>query len=363
MATLVAATSISPGSEEAGACRARGVQVFQSVDDLLAFARGKVDAILNATPIHVHGPLTIQCLESGFPVWLEKPPVATVRELDELLAVSESTGQAVHVGFNSLYGREVQRLKAELVAGTFGQVRRIRSIGAWVRTDAYFERSDWAGRLRLGDRWIYDGTINNPFAHVLCNNLYFATREHHALAEPETVQARLWHGHDIESEDTSSLRITTNDGVEVLSHLTLCPEQEIAPTTVIDADLATVTLRDFHTVEVDWLDGRTSVRESAQENRLDMLTTLCRQLGDPDAQPLCSLQLTRPFTRTVNLAFEQVLATQGGVIPPVPPHSVERFPHDNSTGTQILGINAALERAHRRGQILELPNQHAVMAA
>ena len=36
------------------------------------------------------------------------------------------------------------------------------------------------------------------------------------MAEPVTVQAELYHGHDIESEDTSSLRIITADGVEII---------------------------------------------------------------------------------------------------------------------------------------------------
>jgi hypothetical protein len=190
-------------------------------------------------------------------------------------------------------------------------------------------------------------------AHLLCNNLYFAATQHHALAVPARVEARLWHGHAIESEDTSSLRITTSDGVEVLSHLTLCPEREITPVSVIDAEHATITLRDFHTVEIEWLDGRTEVRESERENRLDMIEALCRQLRNSGEHPLCPLRLTRPFTRTVNLAFEQVLAAHGGSIPGVPPESVERYAHDGSIGTRITGINDALQSAHESGELLE----------
>ncbi len=358
-ATLVAATSLTPDSPEARACRGRGVPVFGSVDELLAFAPGRAMAIINATPIHVHRPLTIRCLEAGFPVWLEKPPVATLDELDELLAVSASTGQPVSVGFNSLYGSEVQRLKAELVAGKYGRVRRVRSIGAWHRTDAYYARSTWAGRLRIGHCWIYDGTINNPFAHLLCNGLYFAARKHHSLAEPASVEARLWHGHDVESEDTSSLRIVTTDGVEILSHFTLCPEEEIVPSTVIDCDGATITLHDFHTVDIKWSAGPREVRESVRENRLEMLETLTRQLSDATETPRCPLALTRPFTQVVNLAFKQVLASNGGTIPAVPPEFIERFPHEKSTGTRIHGINASLLAAHGRGELLALPTKRS----
>jgi len=349
-ARLVAAMSPDPLSNEARWCESLGVRVFDSVEDLLDFGQGRLDAILNPTPIHLHKPLTLQCLEAGFPVWLEKPPVATVDDLDELAAASAKKRCRVDVCFNSLYAFQIQRLKAELVAGNFGQIHRIRSIGSYARTDAYFARSKWAGRLQVDGLSVYDGTINNPLAHVLCNNLFFAAREHHALAEAESVEAELWHGHAIESEDTSSLRIRTREGVEVLSHLTLCPEEEISPLTVIDADRATIRIIDFQTVEICWADGGTEIRDSYKENRMEMLEELSYQTAY-GGDPLCSLSMTRPFTSVVNAAFEQVLAKEG-CIPGVMPSLIDRFPSGGSIGTRIKGINVLMMQAHESGKLL-----------
>lgn len=352
-ASLLAVTTGNPSGADAHFCKNLGIKVFTSVDELIDFSSGLIDAIVNVTPIHVHKATSIRCLEAGFPVWVEKPPVATLAEMDELLSVSARTGFSVDVGFNTIYGEVAQLLKTELVAGVYGKVKMIRSLGAWIRTDSYFTRSSWAGKLKLGSAWVYDGTINNPFAHSVCNNLYFAAPTQHGLAEAATVQARLWHGNDIESEDTSSLHCVTKEGVVLLSHFTLCPEKEIDAITVIDTEMASITLRDFHTLQIVWKDGRYEARESKRENRLDMLEYLCGKLRT-QSPALCPLSMTRPFTQLVNAAFGQVLQRNNGVIPGVPADLLERYPHKDSVATKIRGMNARLLRAHENAELMEL---------
>jgi len=351
-ARLVAATSRDPKSSEATVAREHGVRIFSTLEEMLAFAPGQIDAILNPTPIHVHGATTRQCLEAGFPVWLEKPPFATLAEHDELAAISLATGQAIDVCFNSIYSFRVQELKAELVAGRYGTVRRIRGIGAWARDATYWSRAEWAGQLKSGTKWIYDGTINNPLAHLVCNNLYFAAREHHALAEPAEIEAHLWRANNIESEDTSSLRIVTKDGVEILSHLTLCPDDgDIPPVTVIDAEFATISLHDFQTVKIIWHDSRSETRESYKENRIEMLEFLCRRFKH-GGLPLCPLSMIRPFTDVINRAFEQVLERNAGTIPTVSADQIETRGQSAQKFNAVRGINARILKAHNSGTVI-----------
>lgn len=349
---LVAATSRNPNSEAALFWSDAGVKVVQTLDQLLDFAPGNLDVILNPTPINVHYQSTLSCLEAGLPVWLEKPPVPTLAELDGLVAAAEKSGLSIDVCFNSIYGQNVQRLKKELVAGRYGKVQRIRGIAGWIRDLAYFQRNDWSGKLKLGDNWVFDGTTNNPLAHLVCNNLYFASSEPHALAEVKALEAHLWHGNAIESEDTSALRIETTDGIEVISNMTLCPEETIPPTTVIDTDKATLTLADFETVKIDWHDGRSEFRPSFKENRIEMLEELSiRAQGDEPA--LCSLSMCRPFVQTVENAFHQVLDRSGGAIPALPSSCLETVASGNSTATKIRGINAEMQSAHQTGRLMQ----------
>jgi len=62
-----------------------------------------VDLAHICTPPGSHIPLAVQCLEAGVPVLLEKPPALSLAQIDELIAVSESTGVDVSAVFQHIY--------------------------------------------------------------------------------------------------------------------------------------------------------------------------------------------------------------------------------------------------------------------
>jgi len=335
--TVTAVTSRDLESDGAQYCRARGIRVFQTVEELLNY--GGFEVVINPTPIHLHAGITRQCLAAGFPVWMEKPPVATVQELDDLNVAAEAAGLSVAICFNALFAGQVQQLKRELLGGRFGKVRRVKSIGAWIRTDAYFGRNNWAGRVHRNGHWILDGDINNPFAHGLCNNLFFAGTQQNALAEPLSVEAELYRCNDIESEDTSSLRIMTRDGIEVLSWFTLGSATEIPLRTVIEAEKATITFEDFKLLKIEFMDGSVENHEAYQENRIEMLHHLCRTIRTGETL-CCDLAMTRPFTVAVNSAFDSA-----GSICSIPEQYLNRVDANGATQTAIGGIDRMMERA------------------
>ena len=334
---ITAVTSCDMNNSGAQYCRKRGIRVFQSVEELLAF--GQFEAIVNPTPIHLHALISKQCLEAGFPVFMEKPPVATVQDLDDLNAVVKATGLPVAVCFNSLFSWLVQQLKRELLAGRFGKIRRIKGIGAWVRTEAYFSRNNWAGKIRKNGKWVLDGDINNPFAHVVCNGLFFAGSEQHTLAEPLTVEAELYRCNQIESEDTSCLRIMTREGVEVLSWLTLGAETEIKPRTVIETEKAVITFEDFKTLKIEFNDGSIEEHEAYQEDRIEMIQQLCRAIRTGE-RFYSDLGMIRPFTVVINSAFDSARS-----ICSIPEPYLTRVRVGEETQVAIEGVGETLNQA------------------
>ncbi|MFA5687608.1 MAG: Gfo/Idh/MocA family oxidoreductase [Kiritimatiellales bacterium] len=335
--TVTAVTSRDLDSAGVQYCRERGIHVFQTIDELLNY--GRFDVVMNPTPIHLHASITKQCLAAGFPVWMEKPPVATVQELDELNQFATSVRLPVAVCFNALYAGLVQQLKKELLDGRFGKIRRVKSIGAWIRTDAYFNRNSWAGKIKQGGQWILDGDINNPFAHGLCNNLFFAGAQQNALAEPEIVEAELYRCNDIESEDTSCLRILTRNGIEAMNWFTLGSKTEIPLRTVIETEKALITFSDLKDLKIEFADGRIEMHEAYQENRIEMLQHLCRTVRGEEML-YCDLAMTRPFTVTVNSAFESA-----GTICTVPEQYLRRINVGDTIQTVIDGIAGIMEQA------------------
>ncbi len=330
----------------ARACAQRGIPLFDSVDELLEFGQGRIDAVFNPTPIHLHRQFAEQCLAAGFPVFMEKPPVATVEDHLALVEASRRTGLPVAVCFNAIYAHSAQQLKMELLAGRYGRLLRVRNIAGWIRDQTYYQRNDWAGRLRLADSWILDGTINNPLSHAIAAGLHYAGELRHEMAEPHMVEAELYRANAIESEDTSSMRIVTRNGVEIISNLTLCAESLLTRTTVLDCEDAVITISELNTVEIAFTNGAHESRESYCEDRIDMLESLCQSLRNGSRLP-CDIEGCLPFTRSINAAFHSSWPTRA-----VPAEYLRTLPHENSLRTQIIDINNSILGADRHGQLL-----------
>jgi Predicted dehydrogenases and related proteins len=60
---------------------------------------GKVDAVSIAVPTVSHHKIAKDFLESGVDVLLEKPMAATLKEADELVAISDEKGAILQIGF------------------------------------------------------------------------------------------------------------------------------------------------------------------------------------------------------------------------------------------------------------------------
>jgi len=325
-------------------CQEKGIPVYDEVDQLLEAMQGRADVIFVPTPIHTHYHLTRQCIEAGFDVWLEKPPVATIQELDGLIDLSSKHNKTIPVAFQYLYSTIMQELKTRIVRGEFGQVQQVRGMAGWPRDDSYYAR-EWAGQISANGDWVLDGTINNPLAHLLTNELYLASMEPGAFAEPTTVEAELYHGHDIVSEDTSSVRIETRDGPEVIFNASLCSNTEINPVTTVECEQATIEYTNFNMASIAWHDGRREKTTDDSEQRVHMLSKLAEGY-ERGGEYAVTVETCRPFTVAVNAAFESC-----GMPHDVDAKYIDRFEHGDSVKTVIRGIDHVLEVAHANGRL------------
>jgi predicted dehydrogenase len=198
---------------------------FASLGDLLSSdADALPDVVVLATPIHTHLPLARAAMEAGIDVLLEKPTTASLAEHVELVAVAERTGRLCQVGFQT-FGSHALPAVADMIArGEVGQVTGIGAVGTWIRTAAYWARSPWAGRRRMGDRAVVDGVVTNPLAHAVATALWVGGAR--AAGDIAYVKTDLWRANPIEADDTSSLRAVGTDGTRYGFGLTLCaPER------------------------------------------------------------------------------------------------------------------------------------------
>ncbi|GAB2499834.1 Gfo/Idh/MocA family oxidoreductase [Promicromonospora xylanilytica] len=266
---------------------------FASLGDLLSGGADTLpDVVVLSTPIHTHLPLARAAMEAGIDVLLEKPTAASLAEHAELVAVAERTGRLCQVGFQT-FGSHALPAVADMVArGEVGQVTGIGAVGTWVRTAAYWARSPWAGRRRMGDRAVVDGVVTNPLAHAVATALWVGGAR--AGADLAYVNTDLWRANPIEADDTSSLRAVGTDGTRYGFGLTLCAAERTPARVIVQGTAGEIELEYEHDL-VRLRTGR--VVAEKQYGRTGLLENLLRaRTGE---RLLCDARDTGAFMRVL----------------------------------------------------------------
>lgn len=249
------------------------------------------------TPIHTHLPLALAAAERGAHLLLEKPPTPSLAEFRELLDGVARAGTLCQIGFQSLGSHAVTAIRDLVRDDAIGAVRGIGAAGAWTRDEAYFARAPWAGRRRLHGRDVVDGVLTNPLAHAVATALRIGGAER--VEDVASVEMELWRANDIESDDTSALRVRTATGGVVTAGVTLCAERPGEPYVVVHGERGRITFwykQDRVLLERDGHEPTVTVYP-----RTDLLTDLLDRLARGEAHPglLVPPERTGAFTRVV----------------------------------------------------------------
>lgn len=175
-----------------------------------------------STPIHTHAELALTAAQHGCHVLLEKPPAATLESFERLLPALDGHGVACQMGFQDLGSAALEHIRGLIATGAIGKVRGIGAAGTWIRDTSYFGRARWAGRRQLDGVPVVDGVLSNPFAHAIASALVLDGSD--GTEPPREVEVELYRANDIESDDTSCLRLRTARGTLVVVAATLCAE-------------------------------------------------------------------------------------------------------------------------------------------
>jgi predicted dehydrogenase len=269
-----------------------GTPWFSDLDALLD--RAAPDVVVLATPIPTHLPFAAAALRAGCDVLLEKPPVASLAEHEELLAVVEETGRRCQVGFQTFGSGAVDEVARLVASGELGEITGVGAVGTWLRTAGYYGRARWAGRRTLDGVDVVDGVVTNPLAHAVATALLLAG----ARAAQDVVDVRVdqYRAHPIEADDTSAVVVDTAGGIRVAAGLTVCAPVQSPARVVVHGTLGTATLL-YETDTIDVTSGRGSRRITC--GRTDLLRQLLDARSDPSVALRCDLADTGAFMRVL----------------------------------------------------------------
>jgi UDP-2-acetamido-3-amino-2,3-dideoxy-glucuronate N-acetyltransferase len=110
----ITARSIAPDS-----------QITNSIDDVLR--NDQIQGVALATPAETHAELSIQAMQAGKDVFVEKPMALTLENAEKMKKVVEQTGQVLMVGHLLEYHPAVLKLGEMIASGELGKIYYIYS--------------------------------------------------------------------------------------------------------------------------------------------------------------------------------------------------------------------------------------------
>jgi predicted dehydrogenase len=228
------------------------------------------------TPIPTHTDLALTAAGKGVHLLLEKPPAPSYAEFRRMADGVAAAGVACQIGFQSLGSHAVPAVRRMIDEGAIGEIAGIGGAGAWARPESYYRRAPWAGRRRLNGVDVIDGVLTNPLAHAVATALALAGAPR--AEDVTTIETELVRANDIESDDTSCVRVTTAEGMPVTVAATLCAEDPDEPYVVVHGSRGRITF--WYKQDRVLLQRADHGPEEYEYGRTDLLENLVDHLTD-----------------------------------------------------------------------------------
>ena len=113
-----------------------GCSVYEDYKALLG--RTDLDLVINATPSHLHVPVTTDVLEAGFNVMCEKPLARSSSDVKKLIAKSKEKGKLLAIFQQMRFSPQFRELKKIISSGVLGRMVLIK-----MRANSFGRRWDW----------------------------------------------------------------------------------------------------------------------------------------------------------------------------------------------------------------------------
>ncbi len=281
----------------------QNIPVYRSVEDF--YKEHTADLAIISTPIHLHHPQVMRCLQGGSNVLVEKPVCTSLEEAEELIAAEKATGRFVAVGYQTNFGTAVQAIKTDILAGKFGKPLFFRARHGYRRGVKYYNRNNWAGRRMVNGHAVNDSPLNNSNAHQFQNMLFLLGDTMDTAADVTKVEAELYRVNPmVDNFDTVAVRVQTTAGVPVVYYTTHnCKDAIMGPYSEFKFEKATILLNEDPEGGADefvvvWNDGtkeKYGLLDVGHQKKLDDTLDCLRNGG----HPVCTVQAAMTHLRVI----------------------------------------------------------------
>ncbi|CAH1210635.1 Inositol 2-dehydrogenase/D-chiro-inositol 3-dehydrogenase [Paenibacillus allorhizoplanae] len=134
----------------------------RAVKDYKELLLEDIDLVSICTPPYTHASLTVEFLEAGSHVMVEKPMASSLEECDLMNAAANRTGKLLSVVAQNRFKTPMMKMKSVLESGLMGKVVHVQVDSFWWRGHCYYDLW-WRGT------WEKEGggpTLNHAVHHI-----------------------------------------------------------------------------------------------------------------------------------------------------------------------------------------------------
>ena len=215
--------------------REPGVEMVRDLDVLLDQGP-RLALITLPVGFHLHVPMSLCILDTGIPIYLEKPVAGCLVDFERL--ARNRHAHLVQVGLQHLALLGIRNLRSRIAAGTWGAQKRITVTCGWSRGNDYYQRNSWAGKITHDGHVIRGSPLNNSNAHYTNLALSFGG------GTVKDVDGLLLRVNPIQSFDTCGLTIRLDTKAGIITNASYLGQ----------SDLLTRFLREFESQTIQCFD-------------------------------------------------------------------------------------------------------------
>jgi predicted dehydrogenase len=180
-----------------------GVQTFTTIED--ALENSPIDAVYVASPVFLHAPQTIACLEAGKHVLCEKPTAMDFDEAQSMAAAAERNDRLFAVAYYRRLFPKLVRARQLIAEGAIGQpVAAEAKCHSWFGTD----NPEWAGHWMLDPTKAGGGPLYDIASHRIDALNYLFGKPYRATGLLSNAV------HPIAFEDSATVLIQYAGGIQ-----------------------------------------------------------------------------------------------------------------------------------------------------
>lgn len=120
----------------------------------------EIDVVSICTESGYHAKHSIDCLNRGKHVLVEKPMALSIKDADEMIKLAKDNNLKLGVCHQNRFNPPIQKLRRAIEEGRFGKLINGTARILWTRDDNYYKQAPWRGTKELDG-----GTLMNQCIH------------------------------------------------------------------------------------------------------------------------------------------------------------------------------------------------------